>query len=108
MAKNECLKNALLNLPEGGVDFLFANGVIQVSDFAGAGRNTNLGALLGKFIRGMKNPPFFFAILGGIIKGGKLSKAFCAAPEKYDPAAVQNWQNSVDRACLPVTGKQEK
>lgn len=107
-AKNESLKNALLNLPEGGVDFLFANGVIQASDLAGAGRNTNLGALLGKFIRGMKNPPFFFAILGGIIKGGKLSKAFCAAPEKYDPAAVQNWQNSVDRARLPVTRKPEK
>lgn len=102
-AKNESLKNALLNLPDGGVDFLFKNGVIQASDLAGAGRNTNLGALLGKFVRGMKNPPFFFAILGGIMNGGKLSKVLKSAPAEFDLKQIGEWQNKVIAASVKVT-----
>ena len=62
-AKNEGLKNSLLKLPYEGVDFLYDNAVIQSSDLAGAGRNMKLGALLGKFVRGMKKPKYFFAII---------------------------------------------
>lgn len=104
-AKNESLKNSLLNLPDGGVDFLFANGVIQASDLAGAGRNTNLGVLLGKFVRGMKNPPFFFAVLGGISKGGKLAKNLKNAPERYDTKKVSEWQTKVNASTIKVTRK---
>lgn len=101
-AKNESLKNALLNLPKGGVDFLFKNAVIQSSDLSGAGENTNLGLLLGKFVRGMKNPKFFFAILGGIMNGAKLSKRLKKAPQSYDRNAILQWQKSVLDTVLSV------
>lgn len=94
-AKNESLKNSLLNLPDGGVDFLFENAVIQASDLSGAGKNTNFGSLLGKFVRGMKRPSFFFAILGGIVNGAKLSKNLKNAPRTYDRKAILKWQKSV-------------
>ena len=77
--------------------------MIQASDLAGAGRNTNLGALLGKFVRGMKNPPFFFAILGGIMNGGKLSKVLKSAPAEFDLKQIGEWQNKVIAASVKVT-----
>ena len=104
-AKNEGLKNSLLEMPGEGVDFLFDNAVIQSSDLAGAGRNTNLGSLLGKFKRGMKNPKYFFAILGGLMKGAKLSKALKSAPEKYDKETVMAWQSKVQSCVLKITRK---
>ena len=102
-AKNESLKNSLLNLPPEGVSFLFSQRVVQASDLAGAGRNMNIGTLLGKFRRGMKNPGYFFKVLGGIINGAKLSKAFADAPEVYDEASVRNWQKKVQKQVLKVT-----
>ncbi len=104
-AKNECLKNSLLELPGEGVDFLFENGVIQASDLAGAGRNTKLSALLGKFVRGMKAPKYFFAILGGIMKGSRLSRTLKSAPAEYDEKAIEKWQSEVLKNTLPVTRK---
>lgn len=104
-AKNECLKNSLLELPGEGVDFLFENGVIAASDLAGAGRNTSLSALLGKFVRGMRAPKFFFAVLGGIIKGSKLSKTLKSAPQSFDEASIEKWQAAVLKNTLPVTRK---
>lgn len=101
-AKNESLKNSLLNLPKGGVDFLFENAVIQASDLSGAGKNTDIGSLLGKFVRGMKCPPFFFAVLGGIMNGSKLSKQLKKAPSKYDRDEILKWQRAVDKAVLGV------
>lgn len=94
-AKNEGLKNALLSLPADGVDFLFDNAIIQSSDLAGAGQNTKLSALLGKFVRGMRNPKYFFAILKGLIKGAGLSSTLKKAPEKYDKKAISSWQNKI-------------
>lgn len=94
-AKNEGLKNALLSLPPDGVDFLFDNEVIQSSDLAGAGRNTNLKALLGKFVRGMKKPAYFFAIIKGLIKGAKASKTYKRAPEKFDKKKIEQWQRKI-------------
>lgn len=105
-AKNECLKNSLLEMPGEGVDFLFENGVIQASDLAGAGRNTKLSALLGKFVRGMRSPKYFFAVLGGIMKGSRLSKTLKNAPESYEPEAIKKWQDEVMKNTLPVTRKQ--
>lgn len=96
-AKNEGLKNALLSLPEGGVDFLFDNAVIQSSDLAGAGKNTNIGALLGKFVRGMKRPKFFFAIIKGLIKGGKNAGLFKNAPKRYDEKAIGVWARKIEK-----------
>lgn len=101
-AKNESLKNSLLNLPSDGVDFLFKNAVIQASDLSGAGQNTNLGSLLGKFVRGMKCPPYFFKILGGIMNGSKLSKKLKSAPQKYDKDRILKWQQSVLDTVLKV------
>ena len=104
-AKNEGLKNSLLELEGKGVDFLFESAVIQASDLAGAGRNTSVLALLGKFVRGMKKPKYFFAILGGIMKGSKVSSALRKAPEKYDREAVEKWQQSVLKNVVRVTRK---
>lgn len=94
-AKNEGLKNALLSLSPDGVDFLFDNAVIQSSDLAGAGRNMNFNALLGKFVRGMKNPPYFFAIIKGLIKGAKSSKTYKNAPTNFNFKKICKWQNKI-------------
>ena len=104
-AKNEGLKNSLLELEGKGVDFLFESAVIQASDLAGAGRNTSVLALLGKFVRGMKKPKYFFSILGGIMKGSKVFSALRKAPEKYDREAVEKWQQSVLKNVVRVTRK---
>lgn len=103
-AKNEGLKNALLSLPPEGVDFLFDNAVIQSADLAGAGRNTNLKALLGKFVRGMKNPKYFFAIIKGLIKGAKASKTYKRAPEKFDRKKIELWQNKIKSYSIKIDG----
>lgn len=94
-AKNEGLKNALLSLPCQGVDFLFEAEVIQSSDLAGAGRNTKLSALLGKFARGMRQPKSFFTILGGLMKGAKAAKRYKNAPAVYDRDAVARWSETI-------------
>lgn len=94
-AKNEGLKNAILSLPSEGVDFLFENEVIQSSDLAGAGKNMNFGVLLGKFTRGMKNPPHFFGIINGLIKGSKASKLYKKAPDTYSVDAIRKWSDSI-------------
>ncbi len=94
-AKNEGLKNALLSMPKGGVDFLFKSAVIQASDLSGAGRNTSIGSLLGKFIRGMKRPKFFFTVIKGLIKGGKASKLYKKAPKNYSQAAIKKWDDKI-------------
>lgn len=101
-AKNEGLKNALLRLPSEGVDFLFDNAIIQSSDLAGAGQNTKLSALLGKFVRGMRNPKYFFAILKGLIKGAGLSSLLKNAPKNFDMKAINAWQNKIQnkRVCI--------
>ncbi|MBR4728097.1 MAG: FAD-dependent monooxygenase [Clostridia bacterium] len=103
-SKNAGLKNALLSLPSAGVDFLFEQSVIQAADLAGAGKNMQLGALLGKFVRGMKNPPWFFAVLRGLIKGGKAAGFYAAPPQDFDRAAIRAWDAKI-RACdLEIAG----
>lgn len=94
-AKNEGLKNAILSLPSEGVDFLFENDVIQSSDLAGAGKNMNFKVLLGKFTRGMRNPPYFFALIDGLIKGSKASKLYKNAPESYNPEEIKKWSDKI-------------
>ncbi len=96
-AKNEGLKNALLSLPGEGVDFLFEAEVIQSSDLAGAGKNTKLSALLGKFARGMKQPGSFFTILGGLMKGAKAAKTYKNAPARFDRKAVRSWSDAIGK-----------
>ena len=101
-AKNEGLKNSLLKLPYEGVDFLYDNAVIQSSDLAGAGRNMKLGALLGKFVRGMKKPKYFFAIIKGLIKGSKASKTYTKAPKDYDINAINKWKNKLNKLVVKI------
>ncbi len=102
-SKNESLKNSLLNLPGDGVDFLFANAIVQAADLSGAGSNTGLGTLLGKFVRGMKSPKYFFSVLGGIMNGSKLAKAYKNVPETYEREKVLLWQKKVRGNVLKVT-----
>ena len=104
-AKNEGLKNSLLEMPGEGVDFLFDSAVIQASDLAGAGAKTSIGSLLGKFVRGMKAPGYFFAIIRGLIKGAGLKKALESAPRDYDIKKIAEWQKRTDQKTVKVTRK---
>lgn len=94
-AKNEGLKNALLTLPGIGVDFLFENDVIQSSDLAGAGKDMKIGALLGKLVRGMKAPGYFFAVIKGLLNGTAVSKLYKAPPENFDRTEIGKWNDSI-------------
>ena len=102
VARNEGLKNSLLKMPADGVDFLFDNAVIQSSDLAGAGRNMNFKALLMKFVRGMKQPKYFFAIIYGLIKGGKTAKLLKHAPKKYDESKIERWQKKIEKQRVEI------
>ncbi len=104
-AKNEGLKNSLLEIDGEGVDFLFESRVIQASDLSGAGKNTSLGNLLGKFFRGMKKPQYFFAILSGLMKGAKVSKALKNAPKEFDREKIMKWQQKVLENVVKVERK---
>ena len=104
-AKNEGLKNSLLEMPGEGVDFLFDSAVIQASDLAGAGAKTSIGSLLGKFVRGMKAPGYFFAIIRGLIKGAGLKKALESAPHDYDLKKIAEWQKRTEQKTVKVTRK---
>lgn len=101
-AKNEGLKNALLSIPSYGVDFLFENDVIQSSDLAGAGKNMNFKALLGKFVRGMKEPKHFFAIINGLIKGSAASRLYKNPPEKFDREAIKIWSEKISAKDISI------
>lgn len=94
-AKNEGLKNALLTLPGEGVDYLFENDVIQSSDLAGAGKDMKIGALLGKFVRGMKKPKYFFAVINGLLKGSAASKLYKTPPVDFDREAITKWSDKI-------------
>lgn len=102
-AKNEGLKNSILQLPPEGVDFLFESKVIQSSDLAGAGQSTSLSALLGKFFRGMKKPRYFLAIIGGLIKGSALCKAYESVLEQYNITEIQKWRERLNKNTIAVT-----
>ena len=90
-AKNAGLKNALLAMPAEGVDFLFDQAVIQSADLAGGGRNTDFSTLMKKFVHGMKKPQYFFAVINGLIKGGKATKLYKNPPKKFDLVLIHRW-----------------
>ena len=94
-AKNAGLKNALLSLPSQGVDFLFEQDVIQASDLSGAGKNTDLISLLGKLTRGLHNPPYFAAVLKGLMRGSKASGIYQTPPLCYDLQQIQQWDQKI-------------
>ena len=69
--------------------------MIQAPDLAGAGKNTKLSALLGKFARGMRQPRSFFTILGGLMKGAKAANQYKNAPAAFDREAVEKWSRAI-------------
>ncbi len=97
-SRNEGLKNALLKMADSGVDFLFDNGIIQSSDLSGAGADTRLSTLMGKFIRGMRNPAYFFSLLSGLSSGTALKKALLNIPGEYDLKQIEKWLVTVKKA----------
>ena len=102
-SKNEGLKNAILSIPSEGVDFLFENDVIQSSDLAGAGKNTNFKSLLGKLQRGVKEPKYFFALINGLIRGGAASKLYSNPPEIYNKDSVLKWSKAIVSKDIRIT-----
>lgn len=102
-AKNEGLKNALLNLPGEGVDFLFESAVIEASDLAGAGKDTDIVNLLGKFVRGMKNPSHFMTVIDGIAQGTVISKLLKLAPDEYSRERITKWQKEIQRHVIKIS-----
>lgn len=101
-AKNEGLKNAILSIPSEGVDFLFESGVIAASDLSGAGKNMNFKVLMGKFVNGMKQPKYFFAIVNGLIKGSGASGLYKKAPGKFDREAVRQWSAKIEQKDIRI------
>ncbi len=101
-ARNEGLKNAILSLPGEGVDFLFESEVIQASDLAGAGKNTSFSSLLGKFVRGMKKPKYFFALINGLIHGSKASKLYKNPPAEFDRRQIDAWSSKISALDITV------
>ena len=101
-AKNAGLKSALLRLPAQDVDFLFAARVVESSDLAGGGQGVSVPALLGKLRRGMKKPSAFFAVVNGLMRGGRAAKLYKNAPETFSPAAIAQWDRSIARFDLPI------
>ncbi len=95
-AKNAGLKSAILNMPAEGVNFLFENDVIQAADLSGAGRNTNLLSLLGKFTRGMRKPPYFGQILKGLLQGSKTASLYKSPPLKYNLSEIIKWNRQIE------------
>ncbi len=95
-AKNEGLKNSILSVPSEGIDFLFENDVIQSADLAGAGKNTNIQSLMGKFVRGMKKPEYFFAIINGLIKGSRVAAAYKKPPEYFKYDIIKKWNQKIE------------
>ena len=97
-AKNAGLKSALLDMPSKGVDFLFESGVIAASDLAGGGRNTDIRSLLNKLKNGMRQPPYFLAVLKGLIRGAAASNAYAAPPEEFDRDKVREWSRKISES----------
>ena len=102
VARNEGLKNALLNLPPEGVDALYKCGVIEAQDLAGGGENMSFGRLIRKLVNGMRCPKYFFAIVKGLMKGAKVSKALANPPTSYDIRNLAKWKASVEKNLLRV------
>lgn len=102
-ARNEGLKNALLKLHAEGVDFLFEQDVIQAADLSGAGRNTDLTALLGKLTRGMRRPQFFTAVLRGLANGSRAASLYKDAPLSYDPREILLWAKKIEACDIRAT-----
>jgi len=101
-AKNEGLKNALLNLPKEGVDFLFDNAVIESADLAGGGKNTSLVSLCKKLLRGLRRPRYFFAVIRGLIRGGRNMRLLSAPPKRFEPVAIAKWAAKIDKNVVRV------
>jgi flavin-dependent dehydrogenase len=101
-AKNEGLKNALLNMPKQGVDFLYKSGVIESQDLAGGGEGMTFSRLIKKLIHGMKRPKYFFAIVKGLIKGGKMARLYANAPKQYEHNAISKWAQKIEKCVQKV------
>ena len=102
VARNEGLKNALLNLPSVGVDALYKSGVIEASDLAGGGENMTFGRLMRKLINGLKCPKYFTAIVKGLMKGGKVASVLGNPPKNYDIAVLAKWREKVEKNIVRV------
>ena len=101
-AKNEGLKNALLSMPSEGVDFLYENHVIESADLAGGGANMTFGRLVRKLVNGLKKPRYFFAIVKGLVRGGKNARLYAHPPKRFDPAAIEAWARKIEANVVRV------
>lgn len=106
-AKNEGLKNALLSMPEAGVDFLFDNGIVTAADLAGAGQNMQLGTLLQKLARGMRRPAWFGTVLHGILTGTRTAALYRCPPQTYAPDAVRQWSERIAALDIRVPARSD-
>ena len=55
-----------------------------------------------QFTRGMKQPPYFGAILNGLIKGAKAASLYKAPPEEYDLTDILRWDKQIKNCVIPV------
>ena len=102
VARNEGLKNALLNMPPEGVDNLYRALVIEAPDLAGGGENMTFGRLIKKLMHGMQCPKYFNAIVKGLMKGSKVAKMLGDPPAKYNLTSLAKWKAEIDKNVVKV------
>lgn len=101
-AKNDALKSTILTLPQGGLDFLFAQGVVQASDLAGGEADMSVSALYKKISRGVKRPDAFLMLINGIIRGRMVGALYKNAPSAYAKESVRAWSESITSLDTPL------
>ncbi|MDD6062716.1 MAG: NAD(P)/FAD-dependent oxidoreductase [Oscillospiraceae bacterium] len=101
-AKNDALKCTILTLPAEGVDFLFAEEVVEASDLAGGGKDMTFDALRKKLTRGIKQPDTFLTLLNGLLRGRLVATVYKAPPRVYTREGVLAWSRRIASLDIPI------
>ena len=57
---------------------------------------------MGKFVRGMKKPGYFFTLLKGLIHGAAVSKLYKNPPVKYNLEEISRWDEKIRRKDIKI------
>lgn len=101
LAGVEAIKNTLLGMNPAWVDFLFENRIITQKEMDNeAGMSLSLGEILGKAVRGAKNPRALLALVKGLKRNGELVNHFAALPQTYTAEAFERWSAKTEKLLI--------
>ena len=93
------LKNVMLSLTAGGIDFLFEKQIITQSDLSFyESTGMSFPDLVGRATRGIARLPVLLKTAGGLSRGSSTKDVYKSIPKKYSRSAVRKWQDSVREA----------